>query len=466
MRDLRAFLSECRDTVLRIEEPVSVIEDITALQHALSASGRYPVLVIENPILPDGQTAPMPVVTNTLASRTLNTHVLGLDGAAAFAERSSKSIDPVVVERDIPARQVVLDGDQADLQRLPVLHQHVGDLGHYVTAGHCTTADPDSGVDNTSIQRCCIKGPRRLSFYPYPSSHNALNLRKYWQRGEACPIAIWIGHHPQISMAAQAQLPYPGSHWAAAGGVTGAPIRLAPSITHGKTVPVPADAEIVIEGYCPVDVLEADGPFGEYPGVMGVQTATPVIEVTRITHRKAALYHDIGAGMEDHLVPDNMVMEGRLWSLVQPVAPSLREVAVPFSGRRFHAYLQFENPRPGEVRDALAAALSYKRIRTVVAVDEDIDLQSDSDILWAVATRVQWHRDIMRIDGMTHPNLDPALPAGAATISKLAIDATQPPAMAPGLPKPVTPRLTVGAPALDRARRLITNANLSEWPQQ
>src|SRR5687768_2039416 len=157
-------------------------------------------------------------------------------------------------------------------------------------------------------------------------------------------------------------------------------------------------------------------------------------------------------------------MEGRIYVILKPVAPALENVHVPFSGRRFHAYLQFRNPERGEVRDALAAALGYRRLRTVIAVDEDIDLFDERQVLWALATRVQWHRDAMRIDGLTHPNLDPSLPPGASTITKLGIDATLPPATAPGRPKPFVPANTVGKAALATARGVLHGVDSSDWP--
>ncbi len=131
-----------------------------------------------------------------------------------------------------------------------------------------------------------------MSWYPYPASHNARNLKKFWAKGEPCPVAFWIGHHPKVMLGAQAKIKYPESHWAAAGGLIGEPVRLVPSITHGDTIMVPADAEIVVEGFAPANVWEADGPFGEYTGYMGPQVAAPVCEVTCITRRKDAIYHD------------------------------------------------------------------------------------------------------------------------------------------------------------------------------
>jgi 4-hydroxy-3-polyprenylbenzoate decarboxylase len=463
--NLREYLDACGPALWRVAAPLSVVQEITALQHALSEAGRYPALLVERPRLADGATSAMAVVTNLFASRVRVAQLLGMDdhrrAAAAFARLAAAPLEPVVVS-SAPVQEIV--ERQPDLRRLPALRQHELDLGHYVTAGHCITLDPETGVDNVSVQRCAVRGERSLTFYPYPSSHNARNVAKWEARGERCPFALWIGHHPKVVLGAQAKLSHPQSHWGAAGGIAGEPIRLVQTVTHGERLKVPADAEIVIEGFVPPGVRVADGPFAEYTGYVGVQTASHAVEVTAVTRRREALWADFGAGLEDHLVPENMAMEGRLYTMLKPLAPSLENVHVPFSGRRFHAYLQFRDPERGEVRDALAGALAYRRLRTAVAVDEDVDLFDERQVLWAIATRVQWHRDALRIDGLTHPNLDPSLPPGASTITKLGIDATLPPAAARGRPKPFVPANTVAKEALAVARRLLEGVDPSPWP--
>lgn len=468
MKDLRAFLAEHAADVWRIDAPVPVVQGVTALQHALSQAGRYPVVHIERPQRADGAISPIPVVTNLFASRARIARLLGLadhrDSAVRLAQLAGAARAPVTVTRDrAPAQALVRTGEHADLRELPALRQHALDAGHYITAGHCTTIDPRTGVDNTSLQRCMIRGAREMSFYPYESSHNQRNVMAWWARGQACPFALWLGHHPTVVLGAQVKLRHPESHWSAAGGIAGEPVRLVPTLTHGAALQVPADAEIVIEGRVPPQRFVADGPFAEYTGYVGVQTATPMVEVTCITRRIDAIYTDFGAGLEDHLVPENMAMEGRLYALVKPVAPTLVNVHVPYSGRRFHAYLQFNDPQRGEVRDALAAALAFRRVRTVIAVDEDVDIFDDRAVLWALATRVQWHRDLVRIDGLTHPNLDPSLPPGASTITKAGIDATLPPASRAGVPKPFAPVNSVSAAALTRARELLAGAASDGW---
>lgn len=456
--------------VFSVRAPISTTHAITALQYALQEKKRAPVIVIEKPVLPTGRGSALPVVCNLTASRRLTAAALGIDDHRAFARSHAEALSAPLAPRkvpraDAPVQEIILEGKEANLLDLPALTQHVGDPGPYLTAAHATTYDPDTLIDNVAIQRCWVKGAALMSYFPYPVSHNARNMRKFWQRGEDCPIAFWIGHHPLVLMGAQAKLGYPESHLAAVGGLLGAPLRVVPSVTHGERLLVPADAEIVIEGWVPQDTFGPDGPFGEYTGTLGPQVLAPLVRVTCLTRRQNALYHDYGSGLNDMLVPDNMAMEAKLYAMVKQVAPSLNTVHVPVSGRRFHAYLQFGAPAPGEARAGLTAALAYRRVKTAIAVDTDIDLFDETDMLWALATRVQWDRDSFGVSGLSGSMLDPSLPKGARTTSKLAIDATLPPRRGRG-PSPSLPRARVPARALKEARTLLQGFEQGGWPRE
>ncbi len=469
MGDLRTYLSEIDNSIFRPEAPLSVIQEITALQHVMADRNTHPAILVRQPRLADGTISDIPVLTNLFASRELSARALGIEddreAAAALAALPSRTIDPIIVDpEDAPVRTIVEDGENASLHVLPTLRQHEGDVGHYVTCGHVVTIDPDSGIDNMGIQRMWVRGPRLLGCYMLPTSHNMINLRKFWSRGEPCPVAVWIGHHPAVEMGAQTKQGYPESHWGVAGGALGAPLRLVPSRTHGDRIMVPADAEIVIEGFLPVERFEAEGPFAEFSGCQGPQMPNPVIEVTCITRRADAIYHDCGSGLPDHLVPDNLAMEGYLYAQVRSAAPSLVNIHVPFSGRRFHAYLQFRNPAPGEVRDALLAAIAFRRLKAAFAFDDDIDLFDDRAVMWALATRVQWHRDLQQLHGLTLAPLDPSAPADGATMTKAVIDATLPPPVRAGAPRPVAPRNRVSEAALAAARTALGSGSIPEWP--
>lgn len=461
MADLRQFLTEHSESVWELPGEVSSAHELTALQHLLDERHQYPILHSKGVRNLAGDRSDVSVVTNLTASRELTARALGIADhrgtAQWFASRTQAGIAPVIVSReDAPVQQHVMRDEQASLFDLPVLTQHESEPGPYLTAAHATTFDPDSGIDNTAIQRCWVKSARQMTWFPYPASHNARNLRKFHARGEACPVAFWIGHHPAVLLGTQAKLKYPESHWEAAGGVLGAPLRLVPSVLHGERIMVPADAEIVIEGWARPGRLSPDGPFGEYTGYLGGEVTAPLVDIECITRREQAIYHDYASGLTDMLVPDNMAMEGKLYSLVKAVAPALVNVHVPTEGRRFHAYLQFKHPGPGEVRDALLAAMAYRRVKMVVAVEEDVDLFSPDAMLWALATRVLWSRDAITVEGLSGSSLDPVLPEGVATTAKIGIDATR------------TPNYPVVATVPREVRRKVADwlsaSDATRWP--
>ncbi len=461
MADLRQFLTEHSESVWELPGEVSSVHELTALQHLLDERHQYPIVHSKRVRNLAGDRSDVSVVTNLTASRELTARALGIADhrgtAQWFASRTQAGIAPVIVSReDAPVQQHVMRDEQASLFDLPVLTQHESEPGPYLTAAHATTFDPDSGIDNTAIQRCWVKSARQMTWFPYPASHNARNLRKFHARGEACPVAFWIGHHPAVLLGTQAKLKYPESHWEAAGGVLGAPLRLVPSVLHGERIMVPADAEIVIEGWARPGRLSPDGPFGEYTGYLGGEVTAPLVDIECITRREQAIYHDYASGLTDMLVPDNMAMEGKLYSLVKAVAPALVNVHVPTEGRRFHAYLQFKHPGPGEVRDALLAAMAYRRVKMVVAVEEDVDLFSPDAMLWALATRVLWSRDAITVEGLSGSSLDPVLPEGVATTAKIGIDATR------------TPNYPVVATVPREVRRKVADwlsaSDATRWP--
>ncbi|MAR79150.1 MAG: hypothetical protein CMM18_02850 [Rhodospirillaceae bacterium] len=470
MYNLRSFLKEEKDNILKLSDPIALNQEITALQQELDNKGEFPIIFVEKPKHSDGTINKIPVVCNLTASRDITSRSLGIDDHTEFAKiysnLTSEPIKPKLVQQDdAPVQERVIENDNVNLLDLPVLTQHRLDPGPYLTSAHATTFDPDTNIDNTAIQRCWVKKSNKMSYYPYPASHNMRNLKKFWSKGEPCPVAFWIGHHPKVLMGTQAKLSYPESHWSACGGLLGEELRLVPSITHGEKVMVPADAEIVIEGFAPVNKLEADGPFGEYTGYMGPQVQSPVCEVTCVTMRNKPIYHDYGSGHADMLVPDNMVMEGKIYSMVKPIAPSVQKVHVPVSGRRFHAYVQCKNPKIGEVKDALMAALSYRRTKAIIFVDDDINIFSDSDMMFALATRVQWERDAITVNGLQGSLMDPSIVRGAKTVQKIGIDATLAPAELPGTPAPIPPKNAVDKDALEKAKSFLSKIDNKKWPK-
>ena len=262
IKNLRTYLQDIEkkhpEAILRIKEPLRVSYEITAVQRKLDQKRKYPLMIIEKPILDNGEESAFPVVTNLTASRDLCAKAIGINPQRVAMEYNNKikqRIDPVKIEKEAaPVKEVIEREGDVNLLQFPILTHNYMDPGPYIATGFVSTYDPDTGVDNCSLQRIWVKSKNRTGYWPATGSHNWNNMQKWWARGEDMPIAIWIGHHPAALTGGQARLAYPESHYPAIGGIMGAPVRLVPTETFGDKLMVPADAEIVIEGYVPKDI--------------------------------------------------------------------------------------------------------------------------------------------------------------------------------------------------------------------
>ncbi|MBV9120048.1 MAG: UbiD family decarboxylase [Chloroflexi bacterium] len=434
-KDLRSFLAERSHShpqdVLHVARQVSIRHEITAIQHKLAMAGKHPVLVFDQPVRPDGSVSPYPVVANLTASRQLCADALGIHPlrvAMEYLAKINRRGEIVTLESSqAPVKEVVKSGADLDLFNFPApVHFHI-DPGQYLTASFVCTYDPDTGVDNSAAARLWVKEPRLLAINLLPASHSNLNLQKFWAKDEPMPVAVWIGHHPAAIIGTQVRKGYPDSHWASMAGCLDEPLRLVPTETHGDRLMVPADAEIVIEGFVPKGRLYAEGPFADFTGYAWGQRPNPVIEVTAVTHRRQALFHDYGAGLPDQLVIGNFPLEARIYEALKRSFPEVQNVHVPLSGHRHHVYVSIRTNRPGIARDIVGAALAVDtRVKHIVVVDDDVDIFSDEQVLWAIATRSYWDNDVI------------VNPAGAwydgTLMPKGGIDATLPLPLGTGLP--------------------------------
>lgn len=411
-----------------IHEELSIKHEITAVQHAVE-SGSRPPLLIERPRLLNGAISATKVITNLTAHREHLTRWLGLpehETAPAVTKRLAKKISPVDAppERD----RIVRAAEPGFMDDLPALWQHTCDPGPYLTAAHVTTIDPDTGIDNTAVQRVWVKpftnGVIEWPFFPYPASHNRKNIEKWWSRGEDAPVALWIGHHPAVLVGSQTKVDYPVSHWPAAGAMAQSPIRLSPTSLHGERLKVPTEAEIVIEGTVPRGVRAAEGPFGEFTGFAGDATESPVIRVQLASLRRNAIYHDFGSGLADAIVPDNLLIEARLFEIAREVSDTVTDVSLPTAGRRFWAFVQTRDASVESVRRVIEALIEFRRTKYIVVVSEDVDIRDEARVFEAIATRSQPGRDFVYRESAPGSALDPSLAPGTGMTAKLGIDAT------------------------------------------
>ena len=210
-------------------------------------------------------------------------------------------------------------------------------------------------------------------------------------------------------------------------------------------LPVPADAEIVIEGRIRTDAWADDGPFGDYWLYYAPPKPARIFEVTAITHRRDAIFHDIFSVGPEHLTLFSLGMEGVVFSQLKQLVPDLIAINVPVCGSGNLVYVQIRKGLDGQGVNAAIAALGAYRFKCAVVVDEDVDINDDGKVLWAMMTRTQADRSIFMIPGSYVSRVDPTgYPAwqtgneGAPLLStRLGIDATKP--LDPAFPEVAEP---------------------------
>jgi UbiD family decarboxylase len=445
---LRTFLADLEKSgsteFLRVKEPVALDYEISAIAMEMDRRKRSPVLLFENV-----QKTGFPVLANLFGSRANFAAALGIGADALIEElgrRNDQVIEPVLCKSG-PIQEVVLKGEDADLGKLPIMMHFAQDAGRYITNSIVIAKDPDTGVRNASFHRMQVKGPRRLG----TSLHSRRHLWNYVERndakGEKTPILIVIGAHPLFTFGGMWKGPINVDEYAIVGGLMGRGLEIVPALT--VPLEAPAHAEIVIEGYILPNVREPEGPFAEFTGYASERSTQQVVEITAITHRRDAIYHDITPGIsEEHTLMLAVPQEARLLRTLRQHYQNVTKVAYPKSGTcRFHAYIAMKNPAPGQAKNAAAVALGDDlSLKLVVVVDDDVDVHDDSDVLWAMCTRMQADEDISVIRNAMGAILDPSNNNGLT--AKMIVDATKPKGRFPE-------RHTFPADAVARAQEII-----------
>ena len=434
MKDLRTFLKayeECfPKDILKSEELIDSNFEVTALAKHLEEKNRYPIMLFDKVKGPKGSVSRFRFVTNVLGDRRKMAFAIDSTFENVAIDWRQKvdqgGLAPEQLRReDAPCKENVVLGDKIDLLELPILHHHEMDPGPYITSGLFTCYEPDSKIENTAFHRGFVVGPREIRCYLSPRTHAYYNLMAHWNAEQPMKVAYWVGHHPAVLMGAQTRMAYPQSHYLSAGAVAGEPLRVVPSETLGDDFLVPADAEFVIEGIMRPGNRGLEGPFGEYPRYYGPQQMSPIFEVTALTYRNEAIWNSLMVGINNNY--GGTQEEGTIYNTVKKVVPQVQRVFVPVSGAgRFHAYIQLRKTHDGQPKEAIMAALSSSEwIKHVIVVDEDIDIYDDRWVLWAVATRSQWDRDLVVVPGCLGSHLDPSVNRNAIS-TKGGIDATKP----------------------------------------
>lgn len=430
--DLRGFIQFLEENhpehVVRITKEVDPKFGVTGILDRLEKDDRYPVVIFENIKGSD-----IPLVANMHGDFERLRLSLGMeeggvkDFLTEYGMREANPIEPEIVESG-PVQEVIKEGSEIDVNELPICTYHELDAGKYITAGMEVMRDPDSGVNNVGIYRLMVQGRDEFGIQLSETAHGNYIWKKYENRGEPCPMAVVIGHHPAFFLGSLSFTPLDADELHIAGGMLKRPVQLVKC----KTIPleVPADAEIVLECEILPNIRREEAPFGEYPGTYGPQRMNPVVKVKAITHRKNPMYQNAFVGHPDNLLLSGLVRSTFIEDTVKIACPTVKGVHMPRAGRyRFICYVAIEKLIEGEAKQAaMAAFVADPFLKFVIVVDHDVDFTSDTEVLHAIGTRVRGDHDIFMVPYAKGSPLDPASydPAGGSHIvTKVGIDATR-----------------------------------------
>jgi 2,5-furandicarboxylate decarboxylase 1 len=349
-----------------------------------------------------------PVIGNLLASSRNCEAAFGTDfrGIRRLVTRAlgDTAIPPTVVASG-PARDVVHRADIEIDRLLPALRHAPGDAGRFITAGIVIARHPHTGVYNASYHRLQLLDGDRLAIRLDLGRHLRSAFEAAAADGQDLPISIAVGTDLSLMYTAAtmgSQMPEDKDELSAAGALQGSPLEVLEGLT--QDVLAPAHAEFVLEGYISHSETVHEGPFGEFMGYHSDSGPAPVVHVTALTHRCDPLYFAINGAGRETVMLRKYVLEASALEVLGVSAPTVVDVDITEGGlHRFHLNIAVRKEKPEhdgmERNAALAAFGALKDLVRVVLVDDDIDVHSESDVEYAIATRCDAAVDVVVVPG-------------------------------------------------------------------
>ena len=458
--DLRRFIDALgEDEVERVSWPTALADAAGLME------GNPKVVLLEQPA---GE--PVPLAGNVAGSRKRLAKAFDTTPDKLLGEvlrRLGKKGQLVEVPRAAaPVQQVVLTGDECDFTRLPVHLQHGLDGAPYISASIDFVVDPNTGWTNVGVRRLMLRGRRTAGIdLVAPSDLRAIYI-EHANRGERLPIAFAVGTHPIDHVAATMRIPT--DELALIAALRDAPLGVVKCVTNDLMVP--ADAQFILEGYLDErGHVEPEGPYGEFLGYYGGVKLNPVFHLTAITHRHNPVFQTATISGRTMANTDTSQLcalrtETTVWRALEVAVREVKAVyANPATGGMFNVRIALQQRVPGEARNAIAAVFScLANVKHVFVVDPDIDIFSDEQMEWALATRFQADIDLVQQNRMRAMPLDPSL-AGSHYTAKAGFDMTLP-FLRPGMARSIE-HVVPAPPTYDGPRFASLEAALEDGPK-
>ena len=333
-----------------------------------------------------------------------------------------------------PLFENVKEGKEINVFKFPVPRWHELDGGRYIgTDDLVITRDPEEDWVNVGTYRIMVHGPDRLGLHMSPGKHGRVHKDKYHARGKPLPIAVSFGHHPINFVFASTDVPNRVNEYDYAGGVLGSPLEVVKGPLTG--LPIPADAEIAIEGEVAADDVMPEGPFGEWTGYYASnQPAVPVIQIKALYFRNDPILCGFpllkpSAGDNIHF---SLMRSSLVWNALDEAGvPDVKGVWCHPSCGRFLTVVSIKQRYPGHARQTGMIASQCRTGaylgRYVIVVDDDVDITDSEEVLWVLSSRSDPAQSIEILRRAWSGPLDPRIPRDeVGHSSRAVIDATRP----------------------------------------
>ena len=328
-----------------------------------------------------------------------------------------------------PCQEVVIEGKDVDITRLPIQHCWPGDVAPLITWGLTVTRGPNKTRQNLGIYRQQVLGPNKVIMRWLAHRGGALDYRDHQiaNPGQPFPVAVVLGCDPATILGAVTPVPDTLSEYQFAGLLRGKKTELVTCL--GSTLQVPASAEIVLEGVIHPGETALEGPYGDHTGYYNEQASFPVFTIERMTMRRNPIYHSTYTGKP----PDEPAMLGVALNevfvpLLQKQFPEITDFYLPPEGCSYRlAVVSIKKQYAGHARRIMMGVWSFLRqfmyTKFIIVVDHDVDIRDWKEVVWAMTTRMDATRDTMLVDNTPIDYLDFASPV-AGLGSKMGLDAT------------------------------------------
>ena len=328
-----------------------------------------------------------------------------------------------------PCQEVVWEGQDVDLARLPIQHCWPGDVAPLITWGLTVTRGPHKPRQNIGIYRQQVIGRNKVIMRWLAHRGGALDFRDHCLQnpGQPFPVAVALGADPATILAAVTPVPDTVSEYQFAGLLRGGKTELVKCLS--SDLQVPASAEIVLEGYIDPNETALEGPYGDHTGYYNEQAEFPVFTIERITLRRDPIYHSTYTGKP----PDEPAMLGVALNevfvpLLQKQFPEIVDFYLPPEGCSYRlATVSIRKQYPGHAKRVMfgiwSALRQFMYTKFIIVVDDDVNVRDWKEVIWAMTTRVDAARDTLIAENTPIDYLDFASPV-AGLGSKMGLDAT------------------------------------------